>query len=196
MHVTIGLRELLFIFFCISTLCYFPLNKRRSRYYFKSSIDSRIPLLPLFIIPYFVFYFFKFGSLYYLWNTTVILQFLTSLNIAYFFALLFWYYIPNGVKRVPIEEKSIWARMTNYLYAHDNDTNGFPSGHVFITLIVAYFLALAFPAYFLHVWIVAAFICASTVFTKQHYILDVFGGIIWSSVSITLALYLFSVLVY
>lgn len=185
------MKEVFLFLFIGLTLCYFPLNKRASRYYFQTYLDTFIPIISLFIIPYFLFYIFKFWSLFALWNTQYVLPFLASLNIAYIPAILLWYFVPNGVKRVPVEEKSIWAKMINYLYAHDNDTNGFPSGHVFITINVAYFLVLANPANSFFIWILAALICASTVLIKQHYIVDVFGGIFLSIISIMAALYLF-----
>ena len=157
---------------------YVPLNRRKSRFYWKISLDDRIPLISWFVIPYIGFYLYIIIAVSLLWNTHNIKSLLASYLFAYTSACIFWYLFPNGVKRPEIVEKNIFDRITVYIYSKDYDTNGFPSAHIFTTLICAYFLSITYPAQSLTVWISAFLIGISTVLIKQHYIMDVLGGII------------------
>ena len=177
----------LLILFIFAKSIYVVLNKRKSKYYWKIKFDDFIPLIPIFIIPYIGFYIYIITTIIFLWNTKYINNFFITYIIAYILAGLFWYFIPNGVKRPVIYKRDIFSKLTAYIYKHDDDTNGFPSAHIFATLICSYFLFLAFPEQLFSILATALLISASTVFVKQHYILDIFGGIItfWLSLMIS-----------
>jgi len=177
----------LLILFLFAKSIYVVLNKRKSKYYWKIKFDDFIPLIPIFIIPYIGFYIYIITTIIFLWNTKYINNFFITYIIAYILAGLFWYFIPNGVKRPVIYKRDIFSKLTAYIYKHDDDTNGFPSVHIFATLICSYFLFLAFPEQLFSILATALLISASTVFVKQHYILDIFGGIItfWLSLMIS-----------
>jgi membrane-associated phospholipid phosphatase len=182
---------LLAIFLIVKSI-YLPLNKRKSKYYWKIALDDKIPFLPLFIVPYFGYFLLIAFTIVSLWNTAYIYRFLITYIISYVLAGIFWYLFPNGVKRPMLANNTILNKVLIHLYKHDNDTNGFPSAHVFATLICWYFLVQIFPAYSLLVGLIGACIIASTVFIKQHYILDILGGIgvFFLSNFITMFLYL------
>ncbi|MEK7495578.1 MAG: phosphatase PAP2 family protein [Patescibacteria group bacterium] len=177
----------LLILFLFAKSIYVVLNKRKSKYYWKIKFDDSIPLIPIFVIPYIGFYIYIVTTIIFLWNTKYINNFFITYIIAYILAGLFWYFIPNGVKRPIIKNKNIFSKLATFIHKADNDTNGFPSAHVFATLICSYFLSLVFPEYSILIWSVNFFICISTVFVKQHYVLDILGGIItfWLSLMIS-----------
>lgn len=156
---------------------YIPLNKRKSRYYWKLPIDDKVPLIPIFILPYLLHHpgIILTGAL--LWNTEYISPFLLSLIISYVIAVIFWYFVPNGVRRPPLPDKSIFTPLIKNLYAHDGDTNGFPSAHIFVALLCGHYLSLGFPHFIPYIWIAISTVILSVLFTKQHYIIDIAGGI-------------------
>lgn len=174
----------LLILFLLVKSIYLPLNKRKSRYYWKIKLDDAIPLVPIFIVLYIGYFFYVAAAIIFLWNTKYINNFFITYIISYISAGLFWYFVPNGVKRPKIYKKDIFSKLTAFIYKHDGDTNGFPSAHIFATLICSYFLSLAFPGHSIFIWSVNFFICISTVFVKQHYILDFLGGIVFFWISI------------
>ncbi len=174
---------LLLAFLAIKSV-YLPLNRRKSKYYWKLKADDSIPLVPVFIIPYLAYFFLIIYSVSKLWSTELINDFLVSYIVSYVIAGIFWYLVPNGVARPLIKGKSILKDIIRFIYKHDDDTNGFPSAHVFSTLICSYFLSIWNPGAAYIFWIVAALITASTVLVKQHYILDILGGIIVFALSI------------
>ncbi len=176
---------LLLLFLAISSL-YLPLNRRPSRYYWESRFDAYVPLVPAFVLPYAFFFPFIAIAIAALWNTPYITPFLAALSIAKAGAMLFWYVVPNGVARPNIDPVTWLHKALIFFYRHDKDTNAFPSSHVFISLLCAYFLALAHPAHAFASWFAGTLITLSTVFTKQHYVVDILGGIGMGFVSIVL----------
>jgi len=157
---------------------YLPLNKRKSKYYWRLPIDNKIPLIPLFIIPYLLHHPGVIFTGIVLWNTPHISLFLLSLIISYIIAVIFWYYIPNGVRRPPAIHTSFFTPWINKLYKHDGDTNGFPSAHIFVALLCGQYLSLAFPQFIFPIWASISLVVVSVLFTKQHYIIDIAGGVV------------------
>lgn len=119
-----------------------------------------------------------------LYRTNLAIPYFSSLTLANVLATLYWYLLPNGVARPKIEARNLHTRLLNFIYTHDGDANGFPSGHVFLTGISTYFLALEFPSFsglLLILWIIVSI---STVYTKQHYVIDILGGIVVTIIAI------------
>lgn len=157
---------------------YWLFNARPSKYYWELPIDKKIPLVPIFIIPYLFYFAFTAIAIIALWNTPLLYPYFLALFIAYCMTFVFWYFFPNGVKRPVIVKTGFFDRAVKHLYTKDNDTNGFPSAHVFVALLTSHYLVLAFPAYAGMSIFIGILISISTVFTKQHYIVDVPGGVI------------------
>jgi membrane-associated phospholipid phosphatase len=172
-------KFLILIISLIMGSLYFPLNKRKSKYYWESKIDSKIPLISIFILPYLFYFLFFPLSIIILYNTKFVVEFLIVLTIGNLINSIFWYVFPNGVKRPKIVPKIFFDKLVFNLYKRDKyDTNGFPSAHVFHTLIGSVYLSIAFPKFSFISYIIGFLIIISTVFVKQHYIIDIFGGVI------------------
>jgi len=167
----------------LGKLCYFPLNYRPSKYYFEfPPIDTKIPLIPIWIVPYYLYFSYLLAGGIFIWQTSFRHEYLIAYTLATFSASLFWYFIPNGVKRPDASHlKPSWpAKAIQQLYRHDKDGNGFPSAHVYASLITSWYLIQAFPQYW-YLWFgIGTAIALSTIFTKQHYIVDLVGGIAWT----------------
>lgn len=102
------------------------------------------------------------------------------------FAICFTVYIlvPNGQDLRPavFERNNIFTDIVGLIYSADTNTNVFPSMHVAGALgaAAAFFRTDGLKKYRAVSVITAVLICASTVFIKQHSLLDVFGGIaVW-----------------
>src|SRR5690606_3531583 len=107
-------------------------------------------------------------------------DFLVALTFANVIATAFWFLVPNGVSRPALSitsSRDYFRRLINTIYSHDGDTNGFPSGHVFITLICSWYIGVDAPQLIVPVVLMALLISFSTIFTKQHYVIDILGGI-------------------
>jgi membrane-associated phospholipid phosphatase len=171
---------LLLIIAAFSIWLYAPLTHRLPKLYLASWLDKDTPLLPLFVIPYITLYpyiIFGFGILF---ATTYAQPFYATVIIASIAGALFWYFLPTGVHRPHHMHPGPMTSMLKSIYGHDGEANAFPSAHVFLSFITSYYLALAFPGLGLLWWVIGFFIALSTVFVKQHNLLDVVGGLIWA----------------
>jgi len=148
-------------------------------------LDDSIPFLEVFVIPYCIWYpFMIVTGLYlllkdvpafkrYMWF--IIIGFTTSLTIC---ALL-----PNGQDLRPLvfERVNFCSKMVEAIYQADTNTNVLPSMHVVGTLATAFAIfdspGLKNRVIRIITIIFTILICMSTVFIKQHSILDIFAGI-------------------
>lgn len=162
---------------------YFLTNKKPFTYSFKTSIDQKIKAMPIFVVPYTLFFPYIIFT-YFNLEADLKSDFALSLIVANLIATIFWHLFPNGVVREVLDNQSFLAKVINFIYRNDGDTNGFPSGHVFVSLLCSYYLALANPSLALLYWTVGSIISVSTVFTKQHYFLDIFGGMFFATLAI------------
>ena len=164
---------------------YLPLNRRPVKYYWKLALDDRLPLLPGMIIVYFSYYLMFFiGSLVLVFSKQF-WSFITAMIIVQALGDLFWWLFPNGVKRPEVKGKNIMSRWLKQLYRLDQyDGNAAPSAHVFHALIIGHFLARLWPQWSLLIYIWVGLIMASTVLIKQHYVLDVLGGMLVAAIGL------------
>lgn len=166
----------LILYLAVKSL-YVPLNRKKCKYYWELPIDKNIPLLPVFIVPYLSYFPFIIVAIVFTWNTQYSLPLLHSLTISYVLAELFWFYIPNGVRRPNMVGNGVFHILTRFLYRIDGDGNGFPSAHVFISILCGYFLWKLFPPFGVLFVSIVLLIIVSTVLIKQHYVIDIPGGI-------------------
>ena len=149
-------------------------------------LDDYIPFLEGFVIFYCLWYPFLIvpGSYLFFKDIPEFKKYVWYLICA--FAICFAVYIifPNGQDLRPevFERNNIFTDIVGLIYGADTNTNVFPSMHVAGALgaAAAFFRTDGLKKYRAVSVITAVLICASTVFIKQHSLLDVFGGIaVW-----------------
>lgn len=147
-----------------------------------SVIDDKIPFVEYFIVPYLLWFVFIAVVFIYFLFTDV--QGFYKLSILLFSGmtifLLVSTFFPNGLELRPTSfaRDNFFVDMVKILYATDTSTNVFPSIHVFNSLGVSIAIAhsealkkhniVRYTSYLL-----AASIVLSTMFLKQHSIIDV-----------------------
>jgi membrane-associated phospholipid phosphatase len=126
-----------------------------------------------------------------LWQQEFLTPYLMSQIVATLTGTIVWAIFPTGVKRPGLlKENNVFNRLLNQIYAHDGDVNACPSSHVFTSLISSYWLASFIPNSAILIYLVGIAISLSTIFTKQHYYIDVIAGIIWAILSIMIGQYI------
>lgn len=164
---------------------YLPLSKRTIKYYWRTRIDDKIPLIPWMVVPYISYFFLFLGGGLILILSRDYFAFIKAMIAAQLTADIIWYLFPNGVRRPTVSGQGLMVGWLRKLYAFDrHDGNGAPSAHAFHAVIVSYFLANQLPAWAGVIYVWAGLILASTVLVKQHYFLDLAAGILLAAIVI------------
>ena len=169
-----------------SLLLYLPINRLVSQgYNLELPIDKSIPLLSLFVVPYLIGIIFWPVSIFFInlkHSGKIAFSFNRQIIIANVTASIIYLTVPTLVSRPVIVNSDIFSNLLNWLYTNDRVYNAAPSGHTFNTLICCWALNKIYPKYTLVWFAIAALIIISTLFTKQHNILDVLLGIVFALV--------------
>lgn len=156
-----------------------------------SVLDDYIPFCEYFVIPYFLWFGYVAVTILYFFFTSKEDYFRTCtyLFTGMTISLIICTIWPNGhgLRPVVFERDNIFTQIVGTLYSTDTATNVFPSIHVFNSIGVHTALVNSErlkDKKWLHIGsaILMVSIICSTVFLKQHSILDVFGGIVLSMV--------------
>jgi membrane-associated phospholipid phosphatase len=162
-------------------MVYFPINRLVTGGHALSlPVDAHIPLFPPAIIPYI------FGSLLFVgfpvWASlyckkydfeAYVISFITATVVSYVFYIV----LPTYVIRPEIDSRDCFSKALSFLYQNDYPYNAAPSGHTFYILISLFYLLRWKQTIRMISILVSILIVASTLLTKQHYMLDVISGL-------------------
>ena len=150
------------------------------------SLDDAIPFVEYFIVPYLLWFFFvAFGFVFFfLYDREEFYRFCAFSFAGMTTFLIICTLFHNGQDlRVAVDpEKNIFAKMASVLYRADTNTNVFPSLHVYnsIAVMTAVHESRAFrnrKGLRYLIYALGVLICLSTVFLKQHSVLDGLGAV-------------------
>jgi membrane-associated phospholipid phosphatase len=116
---------------------------------------------------------------------------LWELILSYLFIVViscsFFIIMPVRMERPILPETGIFNILLQFIYNMDNPVNCFPSQHVALIMSAALSIRRRLREFI--PWMVfAILVCFSTVFVKQHYVLDVISGILLAFLSLGLSL--------
>lgn len=148
-------------------------------------VDDAIPFCPPFVLAYYAWFPFLVCTGLYLGfrDGACFRRYMQFIALGFTFSLVFFLIFPNGqdLRPTSFEKDTLFTRMIAAIYAADTNTNVLPSIHA-LGSFAAVFAAYDCPAF--KPWlrkayvVIALLICASTVFIKQHSILDTLAGLI------------------
>src|SRR3989338_733761 len=142
-------------------------------------IDLAIPLIPWTFLIYTSDYVLIFLAVYFQPSITEFRLFTRQALLVLVICGGFFWLLPTTYPRPDYPETSNWllSFVMNSVRTADTPNNCFPSMHVALTGISAWSIRAIRPRYFpfFVFWALAVFV--STMTTKQHYILDIIGGI-------------------
>lgn len=151
-------------------------------------VDKMIPFVPIFIIPYILWFFYVAYFIMFYLNKDLteyyrLGSFLAAgMTVFIIVSMVF----PNGLNLRPefssLNDNGFLTGLIKELYMKDTSTNVFPSIHVYNTLgiMISYFFSknkIYFNAIYKNIIVIlGVLIVLSTMFIKQHSIIDVVGG--------------------
>lgn len=177
--------------FAFNTVVYYGtmiINTNRYQYDFTTDFDRSVPVIPGFVIIYFVCY--VFWIVNYLMIGKIgkehCMRFVLADMCSRFICALFFILLPTTNIRPEILGNGFSDNILQYLYVIDAPVNLFPSIHC----LVSWFCYIGIRGkkqiprwYRAFSCIFALAVCLSTQFTKQHYIIDLIGGIFIAEVT-------------
>lgn len=154
------------------------------KYWISCPLDDKIPFIEYFILPYLSWLILMPASLLFflLYNKEDFQNLCLIMFGGMSICLILYAFFPNGLNlRTEIVRDNLCSRLAKLLYTIDTPTNVCPSIHVSSSLAIA---AVAFrsqglkkhPAAVTGIVLWMLLICVSTVFVKQHSVVDIFWG--------------------
>ena len=150
-------------------------------------LDFSIPFLDFFVIPYILWYAYVFLTVFYFMFRMPSVEFnkMAAFLMSGMIITLFIYTVfPNGQLLRPdtFENEGFCISLVKKIYKKDTPTNVFPSLHCLnsIAVTIAFFSSSRFKKNAIVLtlsFLINLLIILSTVFIKQHSILDIFGAI-------------------
>ena len=177
----------IFLIFYLTVFVYVENRPAYHMHLLASRFDHLIPFCELFVVPYIMWFFYiTFGVLFFgivEKDRDQCYQLSTNLMIGMALFLLISLIWPNGhtLRPAVLPRDNVFTRLVIMIYSSDTSTNVFPSIHVFNTIAmhteVRHSTTLK-----KHPWavrisgIIAVSIVLSTMFIKQHTVIDVVGA--------------------
>ena len=177
---------LLFSLFGVLSLLYFVLQLQDAvPYVVGVPLDDAIPFLPGFILPYIFWY--AYVPLLMLWvglrDKSAFLRLCTVFFLGAFLCILLFYFFPTTITFRPhAEGDGVMLWLCRLIFANDKTLNVCPSLHCYEAIMVHLAAFHCKPlrrhrAVRVLSLLVAVLICLSTVFVKQHSVVDVVCGV-------------------
>ncbi len=174
----------------LSGLAYLVLNKPTGQLHsLTTSLDRRIPLEPIFSVPYLLF-------LPVFW-LIVLWAFIrrrwwrplaAAIIVAYLISDATYLLFQTYVVRPPVPGHSVFDSLVRFIYRSDNPYNDFPSTHSASAAILAAYLVVTRSAYRFVGAAFALLVVVSTLFVKQHVIADAVAGVVLGTAAVIGAL--------
>lgn len=165
-------------------LLYGPLNHVKENVYsLVTVLDQHIPFITYFIAPYLAWYILMFVVLAWFMkhDYELYIESIVSICVGLLLSFMVYAVFQTTVPRPVVLGQDLFSRLTRFMYGMDNPYNAFPSIHV-MTAYIIFIASRKVKRYGKKVMLasqtLSVLVILSTVFLKQHTLLDVFGGIL------------------
>lgn len=160
--------------------------------YLTTALDHRIPFLKIFVLPYIAWYAFIIFVLVLLCAKDRMTYFRTlgSFHIGLIVCYIIFYFYQTAAPRPELTGDDWLTALVRFIYWSDQPFNCLPSIHVLTSyLVMRGLLASSIRGFGLRLFtiVTAVLIILSTLFIKQHVILDVFAGILLGELAFVLS---------
>ena len=181
LFLTPGRRRLLALLAVLVALTYLPLNRMMfGGITVEIPLDRLIPFYPVWMVPYLLsiaWWVFALVWAYVALDDALFVRFVTGWFIACAIGFSFFFFFPTYMVR-PVVTGDDWASaLVRHIYTNDRTYNAFPSMHLWTTTLITLVMSRWKQTWKWPLWGLTAIVGLSTLFSGQHWILDVFGGI-------------------
>lgn len=144
-------------------------------------IDTKIPFVPAFFIPYCIWYLMIFIIPYYLYckDKDKFIKYTMAYILCSMIGNIVFISYPSTVARPTVTGTDIFSLIAKFIYWIDTPTNCFPSLHCAISMLFILYICESKNINIItkiSVCIISILIMLSTLFTKQHVVVDFISG--------------------
>lgn len=144
-------------------------------------IDTKIPFVPAFFIPYCIWYLMIFIIPYYLYckDKDKFIKYTMAYILCSMIGNIVFISYPSTVARPTVTGTDIFSLIAKFIYWIDTPTNCFPSLHCAISMLFILYICESKNTNAItkiSVCIISILIMLSTLFTKQHVVVDFISG--------------------
>lgn len=176
------LQRFLLIALIVSVqMMYFPTSEQLT-----GGIEPKLPIdvfpiLPAWVLPYLLCY--PLWILGIVWavlkmQDDMFRSFVAAALLTCTFAISIFIFFPTYVPEAVIPGDGVFTGLLRSIHQEWGRYNALPSGHIYITALLALFYSQWYPRR-KGVWITVTIIVSlSTLFTAQHYVADIFAGLL------------------
>lgn len=151
---------------------------------FGFAFEKNIPLIPLFVLLYLTVYFVYITPFFFVFNVRKYKHVLAAYLFVAFVSGLFYVILPTKMIWEPFTAKTATDCLIPFLRALDSPNfNLLPSMHVSLAFLATFVVASENRKWGYFLAIASTLIAFSTLFTKQHYVLDLLAGLLLAIVA-------------
>lgn len=144
----------------------------------KTFIDDDIPRLPIFAVVYLAFLPWFWGVVLYAWFCNISWSKLAySVIIVNLVASVVYLMFQTSVPRDVIVSNDLLSNLLRFIYSFDSAYSAFPSLHSALSATVATYFIIRKSSWSVVAVIMAVMVVFSTLFIKQHFVLDAVSGV-------------------
>ena len=146
----------------------------------KLSIDT-FPVWPVWVVPYILCYPMWLAAIGWAVRKmeddmfrSLIAAFLLTCTVS----ISIFVFFPTYVEPDTLQGHDIFTVMLRFIHQTEGKYDAVPSGHIYITVLLALFYNLWYPRYQFYWILIPVLVAFSTLFTQQHFVADVVAGLV------------------
>lgn len=149
------------------------------------------PIWPLWVVPYILCYpLWLFSILWAIFKMEdrMFRSFVMGFIITCAISVSIFIAFPTYVQEATFAGDDLFSVLLRFIHENWGRYNAFPSGHIYITALLAFFYSRWYPRQRTMWTIILVIVSLSTLFTAQHYIVDIPGGLLVAWIGYALSL--------
>jgi len=179
--LSIGKRLLWIAIIWAIQLIYLPTSERLTGGIAPKLPIDIFPLWPIWVIPYVLCYplwFAGFAWAAFKMSDRMFRAFAVACLVTCSVSVVIFFIFPTYVPRAQLHGNDLFTFLLRLLHENAGRYNALPSGHIYITALLVFFYSIWYPRFKPLLILTLAIVSLSTLYTLQHYILDIVAGLI------------------
>ncbi|RPJ28599.1 MAG: phosphatase PAP2 family protein [Chloroflexi bacterium] len=177
--LTLSKRILLVILVCCIQAIYIPTSNRVTGGFEPKLPIDVFPIWSIWVLPYVLCYVLWLASVAWIilkMEDRLFRSFIAACILTFAVGTSTFIFFPTYIKAATFDGNDVFTSLLRFIHENWGRYDALPSGHVYITTLLALFFGRWYPPRKV-LWIsILIIVSLSTLFTGQHYILDVLGG--------------------